>query len=479
MFGGRNGKEKMLKLIPYDQEKTCRTLDHGPEVFHHALRAVLNGETLFHVKNPNGENYDLEYHENNAMVPKNPLTEGRVLFPPYFFYDEKRPDRMYLKMFDEYSAVLFEETNEYTVVLTKAVLQYTEKEVYITDDRILWFVQPDPRLHIVDTLPEYHQINAIYSGKQLATGYNTVETAHVSPTPLFHNVFLWQWLTDLEFKDVKYVEMTMGYLSGIGAILAQFTRVSNAFAQLGWKTVLKRETSRYKDEMLERYFNLEMSTPDANETNTVYIANCIPLVTSKFVASSSADFDTSVLTESFIKELNEYKEIVLGRKHMLGVLIRGTDYITTKMHGSRKMATVDEMKPLIHEWMEQDHYDGIFLATEDQDILDQMKQEFPGKIRAIAQERHRVSDFKTSVTLAGIEKEESAEIDYDEILEDNTVNYFYALYMLSQCDSFMCSGQCNGWDVVRSFNGGQFQRCHKFQVQSDFTMRPSDAGKAE
>ena len=37
-------------------------------------------------------------------------------------------------------------------------------------------------------------------------------------------------------------------------------------------------------------------------------------------------------------------------------------------------------------------------------------------------------------------------------------------YLLSRCDSFMCSGQCNGWDVVNDFNGGKFQRSYKFSV---------------
>ena len=50
------------------------------------------------------------------------------------------------------------------------------------------------------------------------------------------------------------------------------------------------------------------------------------------------------------------------------------------------------------------------------------------------------------------------------MIEDTTVNYFYALYMLSRCDSFLCSGKCNGWDIVNEFNKGKFLRSYKFHV---------------
>lgn len=128
------------------------------------------------------------------------------------------------------------------------------------------------------------------------------------------------------------------------------------------------------------------------------------------------------------------------------------------------MATVPQMVPTIQEWMEADGYDRIFLATEDKDILKQMRDEFGKKVIVVAQERHSVSEFKPGQVISEFEKETFSPDEYDEKVEDTTINYFYALYLLSRCDSFMCSGQCNGWDVVNDFNGGQFQRCFKFAV---------------
>ncbi|MBR3327946.1 MAG: hypothetical protein IKG22_11555 [Atopobiaceae bacterium] len=125
---------------------------------------------------------------------------------------------------------------------------------------------------------------------------------------------------------------------------------------------------------------------------------------------------------------------------------------------------MNDMLPTIHQWMDEDGYDLIFLATEDQDILDQMRAEFGDKLRAIAQKRLRVSDLKEGQTISSYEEEHNQGDAYLEELEETTVNYFYALYILSQCESFMVSGQCNGWDVVNSFNQGKFRRAYKFQL---------------
>lgn len=454
----------MLQIIKADKNENCRTLRHGPQVFHNALRAVLKGESRFHVRNDQGDDYDLLYFKNNDAAPNMAVLKGYTMLPPYYLYDETDKDALYLDVFSDYNGAVFEELNEYSVVLTKVILEFTKKKVWIPDERIYWFVEPHERLHVTANLPNREEDNVLRSGQQFSLGFNSADFRSISLIPLFNNVFFWQWLSDIPLSDVKYVEVALGMVAGIGAILAHYTRINNAFQNMGWKTVLKRDSTRYKDDMLERYFNLDVACEDSDETNTIYVTNTVPLVPTHFVAKCNADFDDSILSDSFIQELKEYEEAVIGSRRMLGILMRGTDYIVSKMTGARKMATVDEMLPLIHEWMEKDRYDAIFLATEDQDILDKMQEEFKGKIRVIAQERHRVSDFKDVALISDLERQEKSGQDYESALEDTTVNYFYALYMLSRCESFMCSGHCNGWDVVNAFNHNKFRKKYKFQV---------------
>ncbi len=453
----------MLKIIP-KQRDSYRTFLHGDDVFHKALRVyVKGGEKKFHVKNPAGEDYDLEYVENNSLLPDIPMMKGRVVLPPYLIYDENDSSKLYLKIFDGFDAVTFEDLNEYSIVLTKILLAHTQLDVYFSDERILWFVEPHERLKIVDELPEKTSANAFYVCARMCSGYAEGLRDQMSSEFLFHNVFVFQWLTDLPLDQVKYVEITVSYIVGIGGLLSGITRDEAAFASLGCKTFLQPKSTRF-DYITERYFNIQTTPEECDETNTIYVSNSSPLAVTHFLNSFSADFHAEVLKDSFKQQMDEYLEASIGNKRALGVLIRGTDYISTKLTGTRQHATVNDMLPTIHQWMDEDGYDLIFLATEDQDILDQMRAEFGDKLRAIAQKRLRVSDLKDGQTISSYEEEHNQGDAYLEELEETTVNYFYALYILSQCESFMVSGQCNGWDVVNSFNQGKFRRAYKFQL---------------
>ena len=50
----------MLRIEQWDESNNYRTLKHSREVFHKALRAVLDGETRFHVTGA-PKDYDLVY----------------------------------------------------------------------------------------------------------------------------------------------------------------------------------------------------------------------------------------------------------------------------------------------------------------------------------------------------------------------------------------------------------------------------------
>ena len=139
---------------------------------------------------------------------------------------------------------------------------------------------------------------------------------------------------------------------------------------------------------------MQLTPPDADESNTVYIINYYGILFTKMLRYSSGnDFDISVLNPDFVAEMKEYGDAVFGDRRMLGILLRGSDYIASGMSGASAPVTVESALPKIREWMEEG-YDGIFLATEDRDILRQMVRAFPGKIRVISQERYGIEDFR-------------------------------------------------------------------------------------
>ena len=138
--------------------------------------------------------------------------------------------------------------------------------------------------------------------------------------------------------------------------------------------------------------------------------------------------------------------------------MRGTDYVIQNMLGSRVPVPTDECIQMIEERVNKYGYDYIFLATEDEDILTHMKNKFPGKILTVAQHRYKVSDFNNTDLIRDLELESYSGNEYYEAVDDMTANYFYAMYLLSRCESLFANCMCGGVDIANSFNQGRFAR---------------------
>lgn len=93
-----------------------------------------------------------------------------------------------------------------------------------------------------------------------------------------------------------------------------------------------------------------------------------------------------------------------------------------------------------------------------------MREEFGNLIRIVSQERFNLDEFKTAKLIAELENEKYDPAEKEEHIEDMSVNYFYAMYTLSKCDSLIASGMSNGVDLIRCFNGGNFQNDYQFSV---------------
>ena len=458
----------MLLIREYDREMNHRTLDLKPGLFHKALDAVLLGEKRFHVKNPYGGDFDLLYRENQSLAessdkyPDSPLFHQDPLYPPYLFYDESERDRLCFDIFEGFDGVWFQEISECTVVLTGVLLKFTDLKLIWQDERILWFYPGEERIIIDHREPDKDDkktlkvINTFYPSAFICDFFT------MDPVVLFHHVFVYQWLTKLSMDKVKYAEILVARSEGIGSILTVYARTRNFLKRFGIEVTLQPGSSRYADHIIEKYFCVRMTPSDSNENNTVYITNYYGLLFTKMLRYSTGDdFNSSSLDPGFLSEMKEYGDSVFDGKRMLGILLRGSDYIASGMSGASAPVTVEAALPKIREWMREDKYDGIFLATEDRDILKKMVDAFPGRIRIIPQERYSVTDFiKEGVnTISELDrKRHPTGKEYDDFLEDSTVNYFYALYLLSRCESFMYSGQCGGIVMTKSLSEKGFKR---------------------
>ena len=167
----------------------------------------------------------------------------------------------------------------------------------------------------------------------------------------------------------------------------------------------KDRFGKYPRELVERYFSVDIWDPEATEENTLVVPGTVVINKTQYYTCLPATLEASSIALSFKEEMDEYYDAVLGSQKVLGVLIRGSDYLTVGFGGVRKMASVEQMVPKMRQWMADYGYKKLFLATEDSDILAKMKQEFGKDMVALAQERLSVKNLKQGQIITDYEKE--------------------------------------------------------------------------
>ena len=460
----------MLSITEFDRNNNYRTLQSAPGGFHEALKHVLRGETRFHVRNGGGADYDLVYTPNDARAkadatfPDSAFFKSELIFPPYYFYDEDDTDRINLDLLDGFDEVFFEEANEYTLAVARLALRHTGLAVTFADARAGLCAWLAGRV-TVRKAPE--TANALYVQREYYPVYVTRD--RFCALGLFHSMFLLQWLTDLPREKIRYLELTIRKTEGIGSVLSTFSKARQAFERLGITVYLAPGCTRYSDRMLSRYFKLGMAPKDATPSNTAYVKCFNAFVLNHFIQRNPGELDLGVLQPAFLAQMREYADQVLGGKKALGVLLRGTDYVIANYAGNYRPVDIDDCVRVIRGHMERYGYDCIFLATEDQSFLERMLLEFPRRVIAVSQERHSVSDFGSVKFISELEKREHTGSDYEAMVEDTTVNYLYAMYMLSRCESLLANCMCSGVYFATSFNGGKYVRN---EIVADLLSKP-------
>ena len=453
----------MFIVEEYNSSIEAKVLRHSANVFHEALG---DGDRYYHVTG-DGVQYDILYKGNTEWFGDRIPTYVGMLAPEYLQYDELDSESMDLEFLNSFAQFVMLKVTEYSVAVARAVLRFTDKLVYFADSRAEWFLEPSDRLHIGEMPAE--DDNTVFLVGALGGSFSqgSAQQNKVSDIIAFHSLYILQnMFAGKERSRVKYFEYPMsGVKAGIGGLLMQ-TASLVAFAKgLGLEVCYNGTTvGKFKIADLKRYYKLDFKRDDNTEDNTVGVESITYLNIAWRFNMAPCELSAGVLQEKFYSELEEYADAVIKGRKALGILIRGTDYKVVGFSGTRVQASVDDMLPMIREWLKEDGYEVIVLATEDKDVLDQMRGELGDMVVAIAQERHSVSEFEKGQIINELEKQIYTEKEYDDRVIDTTINYYYALHLLSRCDAFMCSGQNNGWDTVNAMNGGKFERKYKFMI---------------
>lgn len=153
-----------------------------------------------------------------------------------------------------------------------------------------------------------------------------------------------------------------------------------------------------------------------------------------------------------------YYKTVCGKENcrILGVLGRGTDYVTLSPNEHAVVPTPNQLIEIVNrKQLDWGEYDYIFLATEDENILNTFSDYYKEKLLFIEQKRYK-TDTKGK-TLSQMNQRDD--------LYKRGLEYLSAIYILSKCESLITC-RVGGGLGASLFNKGQYERLYAIDMGS-------------
>lgn len=129
-----------------------------------------------------------------------------------------------------------------------------------------------------------------------------------------------------------------------------------------------------------------------------------------------------------LKSMLEECEMLGIDDKTLGVLCRGTDYTSRKPHNHPCQPEPQNVIEDAKTFLKQNNYSKVFVATEDQSVLDMFKRAFGDRLRYVSQSRLKLSENQQFLSEVKIELSAKLKMAQD---------YYTALYVLSRCPSIL------------------------------------------
>lgn len=153
---------------------------------------------------------------------------------------------------------------------------------------------------------------------------------------------------------------------------------------------------------------------------------------------------------------NEYQTIFKGKKRVLGVICRGTDYLRLRPAGHPVQPPTEDVISFCRKKIQDESYDAIYLATEEKQIRDKFCQVFPGMI--LENKRKYYDDIYYKENIQYIK-----DVHFNRE-NDNYwmgLEYLSSIILLSRCTSLI-GGNCGGSMAALFFNNGRYEYTHIF-----------------
>lgn len=142
-----------------------------------------------------------------------------------------------------------------------------------------------------------------------------------------------------------------------------------------------------------------------------------------------------------VREYLTHSELILkGKGRILGVLCRGTDYVTMKPGGHPIPPSTEKVIEKAKEVMRMQNCDYLFLATEDEEVFQLFFREFGEKLIVNQQKRISKKQLSQGKVLSSI-KMDLARTGEERFISG--LQYLEAIYLLSKCNCFI-GVRCGG-----------------------------------
>lgn len=246
-----------------------------------------------------------------------------------------------------------------------------------------------------------------------------------------------------------------------------------------------KEKRKYKDNVWEYYLKQPMGVGlnDIKDEDEIYISNDTFSPEAGFVGCHSLYFPKDINNNKTLEvknELSKYlnfndetklfiekkaNEALNGETDVLGVLLRGTDYVKKQSYKEfiqpNTKTVINEAKKLLNEGK----FKKVYLATEDKFIYEEFKKEF-GELLIENRQYMYSTNYDSEKYLSEI-KVDRKNHNYNLALE-----YLSSLYILSKCKGFL-GGMTSGtriayllsknWQFIKIYNLGRYGIYNSFK----------------
>lgn len=161
-------------------------------------------------------------------------------------------------------------------------------------------------------------------------------------------------------------------------------------------------------------------------------------------------------TARYIKD--DYASIINDNMKVLGVLVRGTDYLRLKPAFHPVQPAISDVINECRDVIKKYRYTHIYLATEEEKYEELFDQEFPNII--LTNKRHYIGNKYWSDETSHCYK---VSLDIENENKTKGLEYLSSLEILAKCNGLV-AGNCGGSQYSYLRNNGKYEYCHIYDL---------------